>query len=160
MSVFKRFFVLFAVSFMVFSSFSLVCVGETGENDAASAVSAAESRVVECYRAVVDAEKAGANVSGLLVRLNEAGDLLSRAQLAYEVGNYDSAVNLASQSQAKLNGFVDDAGVLKADALRQGYWDFMVNVVGSSVGSVAIVLGGFVFWCFSKRKREGAGEAV
>jgi hypothetical protein len=32
--------------------------------------------------------------------------------------------------------------------------DFLVNYVGSSVGAVAIVVGGYAFWVFLKRREK------
>ncbi|MEM2704270.1 MAG: hypothetical protein QXR45_14055, partial [Candidatus Bathyarchaeia archaeon] len=57
-----------------------LCLG-VNSGDALSAVSNAELRVIACYRAVVDAERDGANVTELVGLLNQAGWLLSRAKL-------------------------------------------------------------------------------
>ena len=130
------------------------------ETDVRSSVAAAEERIVVCYRAVADADEVGANTSALLAVLNEAGLLLSRADLAYEMGDFDSALDFANQSQERLNGFVAQAVVLRETAVHQGYWDFMVNVVGSIVGAAAVVCGGFVVWFLLKRRYEKAGRVV
>lgn len=136
------------------------CVFAVGEAEAGSAVAAAEGRVVVCYRAVADADEVGANVTGLLVVLDEAGLLLSRADLAYESGDFDSAFDYAVQSREKLDGFVVEADALRDDAIQQRSWDFMVNVVGSVVGAVVVVCGGFIVWFSSKTRLERAGRAV
>jgi hypothetical protein len=130
------------------------CVFAVDEADAGSAIAVAEDRIVVCYRAVADADEAGANTSALLSVLNEAGLLLSRAKLAYKMGDFDSAFDFAVQSREKLNGLEAETGVLRENALQQGYWDFMINVVGSMVGAVVVVCGGFVVWFLSKRKYE------
>jgi hypothetical protein len=130
------------------------------ETDARSAVAAAEERIVVCYQAVADADGVGANVTVLLFVLNEAGELFSKAALAYEMGNFGSALDFALLSQKRLSGFVGEADVLREDAMQQSYWDFLVNVVGSIVGSVVVVCGGFVVWFFLKRKYEKAGSMV
>jgi hypothetical protein len=127
-------------------------------DEARAAVDGVQAQIITCYGAVAEAESAGANVTGLLVTLNEAGWLLSRAHLAYETGNFSLAVSFAEQSRARLDGFVGGAEVLKKSAAETGYWDFVVNVVGSSVGAVAVVVGGFVLWSFLKRKYD-RGEA-
>lgn len=60
------------------------CAFAVDETDVRSSIAAAEERIVVCYRAVADADEAGANTSALLAALNEAGELLSRANLAYK----------------------------------------------------------------------------
>jgi hypothetical protein len=129
------------------------------EGEARAAVETAEGKVLSCYGAVSEAEKAGANVSDLLSVLNETGWFLSRAKLAYSQGDFDSAVIFADNCSSRLDGIVAQAESLKLDAERAGHWDFMVNFVGSAVGAVCVVVGGFAFWVFLK-KREGASGRV
>jgi len=130
----------------------------SSESDARLAIANAEERIVVCYKAVAAADDAGANVTALLGVLNEAGELLSRAKLAYKVGDFDSAVSFALLSQEKVNDFVDEANALREATLRERYWDFMVNFVGSLVGAVAVVVGGFVVWRLMKRREEAKGR--
>jgi len=141
------------VLFVFFCGVCVPCFGFSGE-DASLVISAAEGGIVACYEAVSDAQEAGANVSALLSVLDEAGWLLSRAKLAYATGDFGSAVSFANQSRLKLNGFIAEAEVLRETALRQGHLDFMINVVGSAVGAVAVVVGGFAVWIFLKRKYD------
>jgi len=136
------------------------CVFAVDEIDAGSAIAVAEERIAVCYQAVADADEAGANVTALLAILNEAGLLLSSANLAYKLGDFDSAFNLSLLSQEMLDGFVAEAGVLRENAMQQGYWDFMVNVVGSIVGAAVVVCGGFVVWFLLKRRYEKTGRVV
>jgi hypothetical protein len=129
------------------------------EDDARLAVATARGKIVDCYNAVLEAEKAGANVTTLLGKLNDAGELLSKADLAYSTGNFDSAHEFALQSQAGLNGFIEEANVLSYAAADRGAWDFVFNVVGSLVGAGAVVVGSFFLWSFLKGK-YGGGEGV
>jgi hypothetical protein len=129
-----------------------MAVAETSKDQAASALANAEEAVSSAYQAVSKAEESGANVSSLLVQLNEAGELLSRAQVAYNSGDFVSVLNFSAQSQEKLNGFVVEANALKASAVNARYWDFTVNVVGSITGSVAVVCCSFVVWVLLKRR--------
>jgi len=128
------------------------------ENEAKTAVKAAESEVFTCYDVAFEAEKAGANVSALLSALNEAGLSLSKAKRAYSDGDFDSSVSFANECQSKLNGFVDQATSLRSDAEQAGYLDFMVNFVGSGVGALSIVVGGFALWTFLKKREEARGQ--
>jgi len=132
---------------------SLPCFG-VGSGDAFSAISDADGQVVVCYRAVADAERAGANVSSLLEVLNEAGWLLSRAKLAYSQGDFDSAVVYANECLFMLDGFVDEAEGLRRSAEAAAHWDFMVNFVGSAVGAICVVVCGYALWVFLKRREK------
>ncbi|MDH5482935.1 MAG: hypothetical protein OEY22_08675 [Candidatus Bathyarchaeota archaeon] len=127
------------------------------EEEALSKISEAENAVRSAYDAVLKAEEAGANVAFLLNGLNEAGMLLWKAHMAYDMGDFDSAFNLANLSKTELDGFVSEASILAETGAQQSYMDFMLNVVGSLVGAVAVVCGGFVFWFFLKRKYEKPG---
>jgi len=136
------------------------CAFAVDETDVRSSIAAAEENIVVCYRAIADADEAGANTTALLAVLNEAGELFSRANLAYKMGDFDSALDSANQSQERLNGFVADADALREAAVQQRYWDFMVFVVGSIVGTVVVVCGGFVVWFLLKRRYKKAGRVV
>jgi hypothetical protein len=138
--------------------FAVSCVPPAlchSESEARAAVEAAESEVLICYNAAFEAEKTGANVSELLNTLNEAGWLLSKAKLAYNVTDFDSAFAYANECSSRLDGFLEQAENLKLDAERAGYWDFMVNFVGSGVGAVGVVVGGFAIWTFLKKREQG-----
>jgi len=144
---------------LVVGGSSCVFAADGTEGDARAAIAEAKNRVADCYRAVADAESAGANVTGLLNALNEAGMLLSRGYLAYNVGDFGSARDFAVWCSGNLTGVVDEADALKQTAMQERYWDFMVNVVGSAVGSVAIVCGGFAVWFFLERCEKSRGNA-
>ena len=130
------------------------------EHDAGLAVASAESRVSECYNFALDAERAGANISALLRVLDEAGDLLSKAELAYGVGDYDGAATYAAQCEGRLAGFEVQAQALRDSASWQRQLDFMVNVVGSAAGTVAVLVGGWLVWRYLMKKHAVAGGAA
>jgi len=160
LSVLRFAFVLVLLFAAASQSFVPVTVAESSEDEATSALATAEGAVVSAYQAVSGAEEAGANVSGLLVRLNEAGEFLARARMAYRVDDFESAFDSAVQCQEKLNGFVVEANVLRETAIQERYMDFLVNVVGSVVGAVAVVCGGLVSWFFLKRKYDKTGSVA
>jgi len=139
--------VLFIVRTVAFSYAST-------ESDASSAMVQAEQRIQVCYSAAADAEKAGANVTGLLPVLDEAGMLLSNATLAFQNGDFDSAYSLAVQSNSTLIGFESLAGFLKSTAEQQGLVDFWVDIVGSTVGTFAVIFGGLLLWFHLKRRYD------
>ncbi|MEM1589523.1 MAG: hypothetical protein QXZ68_07145 [Candidatus Bathyarchaeia archaeon] len=122
--------------------------------DAESAIQSAESKLLDCYEAVYEAEKAGANVSSLLKILNEAGWLLSKAKLAYNSGDSDSAYGHALNCSQRLEGVVSQANNLKVEAEQASRMDFLINYVGSAVGSVAVIVGGYALWTFIKKREK------
>ena len=127
------------------------------QDDAASAISAAQSKLVQCYDAARAAEAASANISQLTGGLNSAGLLLSRAQLAYSNSDFGSAQNLALQSQNELATFVSDAKSLQTSAANHRSFDFLFSFVGSIVGTVAVLVGSIVVWVLFKRKYGNTG---
>ena len=157
------FLLLAVISINVFSMFSGVWAQQ---DNAFSAISAAQSKLVQCYDAARAAEAASANISQLTGRLNNAALLLSRAQLAYSRADFGSAQSLAVQSQDGLASFVSDANSLQASAAQSRTFDFLVHVVGSILGTVAVVIGSVVVWRFLNRKygnsgvQKGESEAV
>jgi hypothetical protein len=139
----------FYLFLMLFSLFPFCLAVDKGQ--ARSAMVQADQTIKDCYLAVAAADKAGGNVTDLLSTLQYAGMLLSKANLAFGKGDYDSAYNLAVQSKAKLEGFVADANLVKEAAEHSANIDFMINVVGSSVGTVAIMVGSLAVWFGLKR---------
>jgi hypothetical protein len=152
----KRLVVLFVVCVLVLSGLT-VAVRADSEADAQSAIFGAEQRVLACYNAVANAGKEGANTSALLVNLTEAGNLLSRADLAFEKGDFNSGQAFALQSQQRLEGFEAQADSLGQKAAHDRFVDFEVNVVGSLVGTAVVVLGAFTVWFALKRRYKPEG---
>jgi len=121
---------------------------------ATAAISSAKNTIVDCYSAAKEAEAAGANITVLVGALNEAGSLLSQAESAYASSDFDAALNLAIQSQNRLNNFIGEANALKETAAQQQNQDFLINVVGSIIGTFAVIVAGFTAWLFLKKKYE------
>lgn len=152
-----RFLVFCFLGFLVlavFASCSLVVHGSTLD-EAVLRVGEADDALGLAFVAVSGAEGAGADVSGLLVRLNVASGLYSSAELALQSGNYSLAVEKAGDCVGLADGVFGDAGVLKAAALdaAAGWWRVVVfSVVGASVfvGVLAVV------WVLVRRRYAGS----
>jgi hypothetical protein len=146
-------FVVLAVFLILVLSFCVLMrplvLAEQG--DAESAVVSAEQQIEVCYSAARAAEAAGANVSSLMGELNVAGDLLSRADVAYRAGDFASAISLASQSEQVLGNFVSEANALRFDAIHQRNYDLIVDGVESGVGLVLLCVLGLLGWRFVSR---------
>jgi hypothetical protein len=121
-----------------------------GREEASVAVANAEGSLQNAFRTVSDAEGAGANVSALMKRLNQADDALTGAEVALAAGNYSDATNKAEMCQGLAHGVSGDAVVLKTGAVAAfGYW--WVTVLVSVVCSVVFVGAVFFVWRWFKR---------
>jgi hypothetical protein len=122
------------------------------QTDAASDISAAQTKLVQSFDAAQAAGSAGANISQLTSTLNRASLLLSHAELAYSTGDFEAAQSFAVQSQNVLINFVLNANSLSAAATQSHNRDFLYNVVAPVVGTVAVLVGGVLVWVLLKRK--------
>jgi hypothetical protein len=128
------------------------------QNEAAAAIASAKQQIVGCYQAAREAESAGANVTSLTAVLDDAGVLLSNSELAYSKDDFDTALSLAVQSRESLSNFVPQANTLKESAIQQRNLDFMVNIVGSVVGTFGVLGAGAAIWFLLKRRNAQTGE--
>jgi hypothetical protein len=128
------------------------------QSASSQAISDAQSRLISCFNAAHTAETAGANISRLTNTLNDAGALLSNAEHAYSIGNFTNAQRLAVESQNLLTGFVSEATSLTATAKQDSNMDFLVNVVGSVVGTILVLVGSIIVWRIIKKKYTDSEE--
>jgi len=121
-----------------------------GAEEASVAVTDADTALRGAFAAALNAESAGANVSGLIGRLNEAGVALTGARVALAAGNYSDAVGGAGECKGLADIVVLDAGLLKNDAAAQAsrWW---VTVLLGVTGSVVFVVVLFLVWRRFKR---------
>lgn len=83
------------------------------------AILRAQSSVGEAYASVVEAEKAGGDVSRLVADLNGALGVLDLARRSYDVGDHDSAIRYAAEAEAKAAAIIDEARVVRDEASRR-----------------------------------------
>jgi hypothetical protein len=146
----KRTFFWIATFLFIISTF--LPLVQADQSEANAVIASAREQILTCYQAAKEAEGAGANITALVAVLNNAGTLLSRAEFAYSISDFDIARSLAVQSQSTLGDFVSEANTLKETATQQRNQDFLINVVGSLVGALAVVGGGILTWLFLKKK--------
>jgi type II secretory pathway pseudopilin PulG len=121
------------------------------QGGAKEAISSAQGTIKNCYRAVREAETAGANVESLTSRLNDAANLLSIAQLAYAGKDYNAADNYAMECQSQLGDFILQVNSVKANANGSGGTLFIVLSLGASVG---LLCAGIAAWVVLGRKQR------
>jgi hypothetical protein len=117
------------------------------------AIASAQTALKGCYDSVKQAEAEGANVSSLMVTINNGAGLLSQAQLAFAGGDFDSAFSYASQSQSIFNGVVSQANALRDSALQQNSQKFLVTMVPLFI-SAAVLAAGIGVYVFLGRKER------
>jgi len=154
-SVLKFFVVLLIFPFLLSQFFVSVAFAGVTEAEAVSTLISAEEAVVSGYQAVLGAENAGSNVSGLFVRLNDAGKLLAAARMSYRNGDFDTANLLAGLGENIGEGVQNDAVRLKDTALSEGSRRSLFTTVASVVGVAVVALGSFGVW---HRLRKMYGE--
>jgi hypothetical protein len=106
----------------------------------------ADAAIRLAFNATLNAETAGANVSGLIVRLNEAGDLLTDAEIANSTGNLTEAESLAGQCIGIAESVTDAAKTLQSSTLAEAGSVFKDSLAFSlvSIGMFVFVL--MLFW--------------
>ena len=82
----QRVLIAFSLLFILLGLYSTKVFSGHAEDYASSSIQPYEERLSLAFSAVLEAGKAGANVSSLIVKLNEAGDLLIERQTSYRSG--------------------------------------------------------------------------
>jgi len=119
-------------------------------DEAQAAISRAESKMGLAHKSVLEAEKAGANVSSLLFKLNNGLMLLSRAHMQNRTGNFSEAVNFANQCFESLNGVEIEANKSRDSAVIERNQKMLISVVGLGFAVCAVLYVGVFGWRFFK----------
>lgn len=144
--------VLFFVLAFSASIFTTKILAANSEDTATTSIDGAENALVSAYQAVLEVKQVGANVSGLLAQLNEAGELLADAHMAYRLGNFDNATSSADQSKDIGIEVENKAYELKDSAWRENIQRMWLTIMGSVLGVILIGSGSFWVWHFLKRR--------
>ena len=100
----------------------------------------AEQAIAIGFEAALDAEQAGANVSSLLVKLNEGTVLLSAARMALEDGDPDEASRLSGLSIEIGAQVESEALILRTEASNAAHGKFQLYLASSAVAIVIVLL--------------------
>ena len=152
MSARKLFFFLLLLSVSVVPIFVSSAIAESDDDAALSAIDGAEVSMVSAYEAVLEAEADGVDVSGLLLRLDDAGGLLVEARVAYGLGDFDEAVGFAGLCSEVGDAVNSDAVDLRLGVQGSRVTELWLTLAGSLVGSVVVLFVGFYGWGFVKRR--------
>ena len=148
---FQGFIAVFLTVFLVATIFVSPVFAE--QSGAQNAISSAKNTIKNCYEAVKQAESAGANVDSLMVALNDAAGLLSKAELAYASNDYNSAYTYATQSQSKLGDLTSQATALTTNAQANATQNLVFTIL-LVVASIGILCAGIAAWVVLGRKER------
>ena len=131
---------------ILFSFYTPRIVSANTQDEAYMLIHQTDKAVSLAFKAVLEAENSGANISGLILRLNEAGSFLVEAKILVNNGNSDGAVELASRSVEIANGVEDEASNLKASTLSGRELAFNFSLIGLVAGVPAFLVFLFLLW--------------
>jgi hypothetical protein len=120
-------------------------------DEASLKIGEARDAIGLAFEAVLVAEGAGANVSGLTARLDEAGRVLGDAETAYGEGNVSVAFDKAVQSAELVEGVKNDAVGLKSSALAGAQRVFRLGLAFGVAGVPVFAVSLLVVWWWFKR---------
>ncbi len=118
----------------------------SGSDEASVAIGEADNALRRAFNAVWELESIGANVSGLMVKLNEAGALLAAAENAYRMGNFSDAFSRAEGCSMLAEGVLAEASSLKSSALADAEARFSHTLMFSIAGAVVFVVFLVLVW--------------
>jgi len=127
-----------------------ICLA-ANSSEAENALARAESDLGYAFAVVAEANGAGANITELLMKLDEAGVLLSEGYVANRAGDYDFAIFMATESSNVIEGVAGDAEYLKSFAERAQGESLLLTAVASIIGLILIVVLGLMGWNFLKK---------
>ena len=117
----------------------------------ASNLQAANTAIEQAFNAVYDAEKAGANVTGLLAQLNAAEADLAQAENSYRTGDSNTAVAQANSVLPIAQEVTTAAQNAKQTATVSGQNAFWSTIAFTVIGAFVFVLALFLVWRRFKR---------
>jgi membrane protein implicated in regulation of membrane protease activity len=149
---------LLVLAVLALLAFCVVRVPSVRGDESSSSVGDAQCALKQAFTFVLDAESAGANVSGLILRLNEAGTILGEAEIALNNGNSSEAASEAGQCVSIADGVKNDAVALKASALDEARTTSRTYLTYSVTGVAVFVVVLAVAW--HRFRRGYVGKAL
>ena len=111
----------------------------------------AEETLVLAYNSVLDAEKAGANVSDLISQLNTGAQYLNQAHSNVDTGDFEAVVYFSNLCIEAIDGVSEQAILLMDEAVQLQSANLLIQIFGSIIGIAVVIMGGVLFWKIFKR---------
>ena len=112
----------------------------------------ANTAVNQAFNAVLAAEKAGANITGLLAQLNVAEGDLAQAENSYRTGDSSTAATQANSVIPIAQQITTAAQNAKQTATVSGQNAFWSTIAFTLIAAVVFVLGLFLVWRWFKQR--------
>ena len=125
---------------------------ESNKAKARAAINRADSAIASAYRAVLEAEENGANVSNLLKKLNLGAEALTKANMLYRIEDFDEAVVLANSGYDYGVNVTSEAHRLRESAVYERKQRLYLASATSTLGVGFAVFGGLFGWRLFKRR--------
>lgn len=150
----RRPFIVLIATFLFINSLNVRALEEADEQSAISKINSAETSLINAYEAILEAERAGANVAPLTQSLSLAGANLTAAYLKLKQRDYNEAATLAENCIEIAENVRTEASNLKSDLVAvEAFLPFWVVISAqfiSLVGAITIIT--FFAWqTFKKR---------
>jgi len=145
---------LLVISFFVLVMISNSIVLTNAANDSVTTLlNETEELSTTAYTAVVEAKRAGANVSALIDDLNLAGEYLAEAYALNRLGFSEDSADCAYLCQNIVTAVKHQADVLRDEAKTSTENDLIVTVIGSGAGVVVVIAVSSFMWHIFKRNQ-------
>jgi predicted PurR-regulated permease PerM len=119
-------------------------------NETAS-IQSADDSINQAFTNVLAAEKAGADVTQLLTKLNAAGAFLAEANNAYQTGNLSNSTSAADDARLIANQVNSDAIGLRNSSVTQSQNNTFLTVIFSVGAAFIFVVLMLLVWRRFKR---------
>ena len=120
------------------------------KDEADTSIQQADEAATSAFKAVLEAEKVGANVSRLITKMNEAAVLLTNAKIMAYNKNFHDTIELANSSIEIANSVKYEAANLKTSTLSLHDYIFKISIIESLVGVTAFLLSMIFLWRWFK----------
>ncbi len=152
MNVNVKYFIIILFVLLTLSVCFLSVQQATAQTDSAtSKLQAANNAVDQAFNAVLDAEKAGANVTDLLAQINVAEGLLAQAENSDRTGNTNTAATQADSVLPIAQQVTNEAQNAKQTAIVSSQNALWSTIALTAIGVFVFVLVLFLVWRRFKR---------
>jgi hypothetical protein len=116
------------------------------QSDVEGAIKQAEADVLSAFVSVLDAQEAGANVTRLIIKLNESGTLLSEAEGLFKKSQFNEVIDRCALSMEISEAVQIEAEEVKASASSYRDRFLSTTMMYSLIGSILFLISMFVLW--------------
>ena len=140
------------IIFTLFFCNLIICPVGADTDPTALKLQAANTAVNQAFDAVLSAEQAGANVTILLVQINEADSILGQAENSYRTGDFSTAAIKAESILPITQQITTSAQNAKQTAIISSQNSFWLTIAFTIIGMIILLQVLFLVWLWLKRR--------